>query len=133
MSTSVNTAVAAILCAAMISLGGCASQPAVDDVDPTTAFGNQLGAISYTVKRGDNLLLIAADMTHERDNWRLIADFNRIINPAAIKVGQTLYIPRDLIPLDRSAQQQRAVTGSTDGVVRSVRPVETITRRPLPE
>ena len=67
--------------------------------DPATANGNQLGAVQYVVKTGDNLVLIAADVTRERENWRRIADFNRIANPATLKVGQTILIPKDLVPL----------------------------------
>ncbi|OED35414.1 hypothetical protein AB833_29720 [Chromatiales bacterium (ex Bugula neritina AB1)] len=98
------------------TLSGCAIIPS----DPGTAYGNQLGAIKYTVKTGDNLVLIAADITRQRENWRRIADFNRIDNPASLKVGQTILIPNDLVPLDGTPDSTRSVAGHPDAVVNSV-------------
>jgi len=110
---------------------GCATQP-TEPGDPSTEFGNQFGTQRYEVKRGDNLVLIAADITHERENWRRIADFNRIDNPASIKVGQVIYIPRDLIPLDTTAPT-REVAGRPSATVSTIKPSDTIQTGPLPE
>ena len=101
---------------------GCSTTP-----DPAGAFGNQLGAIEYIVKEGDNLVLIAADITRERENWRRIADFNRISNPATLKAGQTIWIPKDLIPLSLSPEGTRQIAGHPDAVVNSVKLPERIT------
>lgn len=95
------------------TLTACAVQES-----PAIAHGNQLGAIEYVVKRGDNMMLIASEVTRQQENWRRIADFNRIDNPATIRVGQTILIPRDLIPLDT---ETREVAGHPDAVVNSVR------------
>jgi len=65
-----NNAPAVAIAIIIASLTGCAT------TDPTTANGNQFGAIEYRVKQGDNLVLIAAEITRNRDNWRLIADYN---------------------------------------------------------
>ena len=119
----------AILLMALAS--GCAVQPS-EPTDPDTAFGNQFGTLRYEIKPGDNLVLVAADITHERENWRRIADFNRIDNPASIKVGQVIYIPRDLIPLDNSAPT-REVAGRPAATVGTVKPSGTIQTGPLPE
>ena len=101
------------------SVSGCAT------TDPTTANGNQFGAIEYQVKQGDNLVLIAAEVTRNRDNWRLIADYNAIGNPATLSVGQRIWIPRDLIPLNEQSTKTRSVAGHPDAVVNSVaRPTE---------
>ncbi len=89
--------------------------------DPATANGNQLGAVQYVVKTGDNLVLIAADVTRERENWRRIADFNRIANPATLKVGQTILIPKDLVPLTNNPDGSRSIAGHPDAVVNSVK------------
>jgi len=98
---------------------GCAT------TDPTTADGNQFGAIEYQVKQGDNLVLIAAEVTRNRDNWRLIADYNSIRNPATLSVGQRIWIPRDLIPLNEQSSKTSSIAGHPDAVVNSVtRPSE---------
>jgi hypothetical protein len=99
---------------ALCLLAGCATS------DPTTANGNQFGAVAYQVKQGDNLVLIAAEVTRNRDNWRLIADYNSIQNPATLNVGQRIWIPRDLIPLNRQETKSRSVAGHPDAVVNSV-------------
>ena len=88
--------------------------------DPATADGNQLGAFQYTVKPGDNLVLIAAEVTLQRENWRRIADFNRIANPATLRVGQTIWIPNDLVPLI-GPDSTRSIAGHPDAVVNSVK------------
>ena len=118
-----------VLLTAIVS--GCAVQP-TEPADPDTAFGNQFGTLRYEIKPGDNLVLVAADITHERENWRRIADFNRIDNPASIKVGQIIYIPRDLIPLDNTAPT-REVAGRPSATVSAVKPTDTIQTGPLPE
>ncbi len=119
----------ALLLVALVN--GCAVQPA-DPADPATEFGNQFGTLRYEIKPGDNLVLIAADITHERENWRRIADFNRIDNPASIKVGQVIYIPRDLIPLDTAAPT-REVAGRPSATVSTVKPSDSIQTGPLPQ
>ncbi len=96
-------------------LGACATKE-----DPSVAHGNQLGAIEYTVKTGDNLVLIASEITRQREYWRRIADFNRIANPASLKVGQKIWIPKDLIPLTVNDDGTRSVAGHPDAVVNSV-------------
>lgn len=111
---------------------GCASQPSTPP-DPANEYGNQFGTLPYQIKRGDNLVLIAADITRERENWRRIADFNRIDNPASIKVGQTIYIPRDLIPLSDAEQPDREVAGRPTATVSAVKPSDRIETRPLPQ
>lgn len=98
-----------------ISLNGCAV-----NTDPAIAYGNQLGAVEYTVKTGDNLVLIASEVTRQRENWRRIADFNQISNPASIRVGQKIWIPNDLLPLTANPDGSRPVAGHPDAVVNSV-------------
>ena len=65
-------------------------------------------------------MLIAAEVTRNRDNWRLIADYNSIPNPATLSVGQRIWIPRDLIPLNQQPSKTRSVAGHPDAVVNSV-------------
>lgn len=99
-----------------VLLGGCTTQR-----DPGAEYGNQLGAVEYIVKTGDNLVLIASEVTKQRENWRRIADFNLISNPASIKVGQKIWIPNDLIPLTSNPDGSRSVAGHPDAVVNSVK------------
>lgn len=101
---------------------GCTTTPPVIEppVEAGKEFGNQLGAVEYVIKAGDNLVLIASEQTRASENWRRIADFNRIRNPASIKVGQTIWIPKDLIPLSTTEADSREIAGHPDAVVNSV-------------
>lgn len=101
-----------VLVASLVMIIGCVAKE-----DPAIAHGNQLGAIEYIVKTGDNLVLIASEITRQQENWRRIADFNRIDNPATLRVGQKIWIPRDLIPI---TNDKREVAGHPDAVVNSV-------------
>lgn len=100
---------------AVFSLSGCAV-----NTNPAVAYGNQLGAVEYIVKTGDNLVLIASEVTRQRENWRRIADFNQISNPASLRVGQKIWIPNDLLPLTANPDGSRSVAGHPDAVVNSV-------------
>ena len=114
-----NLAVAIVT---LVITSACAAPlPTVPEetVEPGTEYGNQLGAVEYVIKQGDNLVLIASEQTRASENWRRIADFNRIQNPASIKVGQKIWIPRDLIPLT-STTNSREVAGHPDANVNSV-------------
>lgn len=106
----------ALVCAVTLAVlvAGCVTS------DPRTANGNQFGAVEYQVKQGDNLVLIAAEVTRNRDNWRRIADFNSIQNPASLSVGQRIWIPRDLVPLNQQSKNTRSVAGHPDAIVNSV-------------
>lgn len=114
-STTVMTTLLVLLCS------GCTTPPVVEQVETGKEYGNQLGAKEYVVKTGDNLVLIASEQTRASENWRRIADFNRIQNPASIKVGQTIWIPKDLIPLNNTEVESREIAGHPDAVVNSVR------------
>jgi len=107
---------AVLFIAAVVNIA-CATVPVEE---PGTEYGNQLGAVPYEVRPGDNLVLIASEQTRASDNWRRIADFNLISNPAQMKVGQTIWIPNDLIPLNVSENKTRSVAGQPDAVVNSV-------------
>lgn len=116
-SALIKTGIGPLLIAALVS--GCLASSRVQS--PATEYGNQLGAVQYQIKPGDNLVLIASEQTRASENWRRIADFNRIQNPASIKVGQTIWIPNDLIPLSDGQTGTREVAGHPDAVVNSVR------------
>ena len=111
-----------VLVAAILSLAACSTAPPQPEPvpEPGTEDGNQLGAIRYTIQPGDNLVLIAAEQTQASENWRRIADFNRIQNPATIKPGQVIWIPNDLIPLASAEQNTRSIAGHPDATVKSV-------------
>ncbi len=47
-----------------------------------------------TIKRGDTLSSIAAEVYRDAKNWRIIAEENQIDNPRNLEVGRTLTIPK---------------------------------------
>jgi len=116
MKTNVLKTISTLFITAVLS-SACTTMPVEE---PGTEYGNQLGAVPYEVRAGDNLVLIASEQTRASDNWRRIADFNLIRNPAQIKVGQTIWIPNDLIPLNVTENKTRSVPGQPDAVVNSV-------------
>lgn len=105
----------------VLALTGCTTTPSAAPVAAGEEFGNQLGALEYVIQPGDNLVLVASEQTRASENWRRIADFNRIQNPASIKVGQTIWIPKDLIPLSTIEANSREIAGHPDAVVNSVK------------
>ena len=50
-------------------------------------------ARSYTVREGETLSSIAAELWKDPLKWRLIADANGIVNPRVISPGQVLLVP----------------------------------------
>ena len=128
----------AVVAAVSLLLGGCTVSAKIEpvevepvEVEPVEAgkeFGNQLGAIEYVIKAGDNLVLIASEQTRASENWRRIADFNQIQNPASIKVGQRIWIPKDLIPLHTTNEDTREIAGHPDAFIKSA----TLPRKIIP-
>jgi len=104
----------------LLCLNACVTPPEPEPAVPGTEYGNQLGAVQYIIRPGDNLVLIASEQTRASENWRRIADFNRISNPATIKPGQSIWIPNDLIPLAQAENTTRQIAGHPDAVVNSV-------------
>ena len=49
---------------------------------------------THTVKRGDTLTSIAAEVLGDPARWRVIADANQLDNPRALETGLTLSIPK---------------------------------------
>lgn len=47
----------------------------------------------WQVRRGDRLDVIAAEVYGDATKWRLIADYNQITNPLALRPGRRLTIP----------------------------------------
>ena len=123
-SIKVTTAFSLGLALSVGFIIGCTAATPIEApvaVEAGKEYGNQLGAVEYVIKPGDNLIIIASELTRASDNWRRIADFNRIQNPASIKVGQTIWIPKDLIPLSTGDDESREVAGHPDAVVNSIR------------
>jgi hypothetical protein len=48
---------------------------------------------SWSVSAGDRLDTIAAQVYGDASKWRLIADYNHLVDPLALRPGQTLTIP----------------------------------------
>ena len=108
-----------LLTVALFSIG-CSTTQTVD--------GNQLkqnsktdskitypanSVVWYSIKRGDNLPLIASEVTGNSQNWNRIASFNNIENPASIEVGQIIYIPKHMLP----AKQENGESALATSVV----------------
>lgn len=59
---------------------------------------------------GETLTLIARWYTGDAANWRRIADLNSITSPTALRIGQTIAIPREMLkrnaPMPRSAVEE---------------------------
>ena len=53
--------------------------------------------LAYVIKRGDTLSKIAQRITGNRKNWVQIAKKNNIYDPAKLRIGQEIVIPRELI------------------------------------
>ncbi len=115
-----STLLAALLLCPLLTACIATPKPETQPAITGEEFGNQLGAVEYVIQPGDNLVLIASEQTRVSENWRRIADFNRISNPATIKPGQTIWIPNDLIPLTQAENESRPVAGHPDAVVNSV-------------
>ena len=97
---------------------GCSTTQAVNsDITPQNSDPSKEIAypadsvVWYAIKRGDNLPLIASEVTGSTENWPRIASFNNIKNPASIKVGQRIYIPKYmLLTKDIKAQSLSSAT-----------------------
>lgn len=64
------------------------------------AIKNAIGA-THIITSGDTLGLIALRYTGNGNNWKIIAKFNNIDNPAAITRGQAVRIPKEIFDRDR--------------------------------
>ncbi|MEW5889375.1 MAG: peptidoglycan DD-metalloendopeptidase family protein [Pseudomonadota bacterium] len=80
--------------AALVFMSGCATKSPAPVVDRTVAPAKQVaavpgGAVYHTVKKGETLYSIALEYGHD---YREVAAWNNLENPAAIKVGQQLRV-----------------------------------------
>lgn len=81
---------------------------ASDKVGPTQAV-----ASGYTVQVGDSLADIARRMTGASSNWQAIADYNDLENPDALRVGETVRVPPQLLA---DAEQQSTLEPGADQI-----------------
>jgi len=49
---------------------------------------------TYTIKAGDTLSGIAADLWEDPTRWRVIADKNALDNPRVLEIGKVLIVPK---------------------------------------
>lgn len=68
------------------------SSGGLDQFAPSTT-PVQSSSVSYTVKPGDTLWIIAQNFYNDGTKWKVIQDANNISDPSKIKVGITLTIP----------------------------------------
>jgi hypothetical protein len=61
--------------------------------NPTS--GSQMRERMWRVTAGDRLDTIASQVYDDPARWRIIAEYNRIVNPLAIRPGQLLKVPLD--------------------------------------
>ncbi len=66
--------------------------------------------ISYTVKTGDNLGILAGDLLADPRKWPELARLNGLKNPNLILPGQVLDVPRSLLNFDK---QPKLAAGGT--------------------
>lgn len=52
-----------------------------------------LPTAAYTVKVGDTLAKIARDKLGDLNLWKPLAEYNGIIDPNSLKIGQVIYLP----------------------------------------
>jgi hypothetical protein len=60
--------------------------------------GTSNGPLSYEVRSGDTLEAIAEKTTGDSANWKDIARANKLAKAQILRLGQSLQIPRDLVP-----------------------------------
>jgi nucleoid-associated protein YgaU len=78
-----------------------AGQPGYNQISSAGGFGQpsasmtpvQSAAVSYIVKPGDTLWIIAQNFYNDGTRWKLIQEANSISDPSKIKAGMTLTIP----------------------------------------
>jgi nucleoid-associated protein YgaU len=63
--------------------------------NPTSGGGPVLR--TWQVIRGDRLDNIAADVYGDATRWRQIAEYNGLDNPLALRPGQRIIIPKDVM------------------------------------
>ena len=106
-------------------LAGCAEMPSHAPIDDRTAVSKPRPAPQpadppgyYTVRQGDTLLKIANQF---KQNWRDVADWNRLSNPNDLKVGQQLRVvpPEDnkvaSVPTDTGMEMRPLDGGASAG------------------
>ncbi|MFK7893821.1 MAG: LysM peptidoglycan-binding domain-containing protein [Granulosicoccus sp.] len=83
----------ASICLAALVIQGCAT------LDPSgKGTANSVDrSVMYTVKSGESLSVIAQNITGSASHWEAIAEHNAITDPRALKAGDTLEIPGDLM------------------------------------
>lgn len=89
----------------LLTLVGCSTTQAINPITENSNPSKEItyppdSVVWYAIKRGDNLPLIASEVTGSTQNWQRIASFNNIENPASIKVGQRIYIPKHMLPTE---------------------------------
>ncbi len=88
---------------------------------PTPTPTPRLRTNSYTVAGGDSFYGIAKDLFGSSKHWRTIAELNPDVDPARLRVGQTLRVPANVdapTPLRRPARgEERVAAGEGVHVV----------------
>ncbi len=73
---------------------------------------NDYGQINYVVKRGDTLINIGQRYLTTASAYKIVQRQNRIINPRALPVGQSIRIPRNLLKYQSASAKIISVRGN---------------------
>ncbi len=76
---------------------GCATGAKTKDVLESAVI-HDASAIEHIVQKGDRLGDIANTYTGRIQDWKAIAEHNNINDPRALNIGDTIHIPRSLLP-----------------------------------
>ena len=95
------------------------SDNAVKIADDAMNEGQNSGFFSYTVKKGDNLSLIALRALQDRFKWKLLANLNpHIRNPSLIMPGDLIKIPLNTEGARAFASNVKSGAAPSDGFAR---------------
>ena len=98
-----------LLVVVLLGLAGCAAGPTKSEgTGEKATVAQEPSYFEHTVRwPGENLALIAKWYTGDHKNWSVLAKENPGINPSAIRIGDVIKIPRNLMtntdPMPKSA------------------------------
>jgi len=111
-------------------VGGSGRQDAPDPMSggiTSSAGPDDSPSVGHVVQPGETLALIAEHYTGSYRNWRRIAEFNRIDDPALLQAGQEIRIPQNLVSGSPPPRESRSA-GTREPAAR----VETSAPREVP-
>lgn len=77
----------------------------------TQAYAAEPADFMYTVKQGDTLIVLTAELLDKPTRWNQVAQLNKLPNPNLIYPGKVLHIPFQWLRNEPSAARIEAVSG----------------------